>query len=107
VAPVTPIFCPPGIYLSVGAHTPKLGHLEVNGRYALHGLVGADDLEFQISGPVRRVDDAAEREAVIAAIPFPHYNTADPIYELLIERALLVTWPVPGERGHKQPWRAN
>ena len=61
IAPVSPICCGDGLYLSVGGHTPKLKHLEANGRYAMHGLVGADDLEFQISGPVRRVDADAER----------------------------------------------
>jgi hypothetical protein len=107
VAPVCPIFCGDGVYLSVGAHTPKLGDLRRTGRYALHAQVGADDLEFQISGVAREVTDAAEHERVVAAIPFPSYNPHDPVFELEIERALVVTWPEGGERGSKQAWAAG
>lgn len=106
VAPVSPIFSGDGIYLSVGAHTPKVRHLHENGRYALHALVGADDLEFQIAGVARLVTDSAEHERVVAAIPFPSYDAEDPIVELTIERALVVTWPEQGTRGQKQPWVA-
>ena len=106
VAPVAPIFCAAGLYLSVGAHTPKFAHLEHDQRYALHALVGADDLEFQIGGVVRRVEAADERDAVVAAIPFPSYDANDPIYELLIERALSVTWPQPGT-SEKKTWTAR
>ena len=104
VVPVSPIFCGEGIYLSAGSHTPKVRHLESNGRYALHALVGADDLEFQIAGTVRRLDSTAEHDAVVSAIPFPSYDANDPIYELLIERALSVTWPEPSTRGIKEAW---
>lgn len=106
VAPVSPIFCDDGIYLSVGGHTPKVRHLRADGRYALHALVGADDLEFQMSGVARLVTDATEHEKVVAAIPFPSYDAEDPIFELTIERALVVTWPEQGTRGQKQPWMA-
>ena len=104
VAPVTPIFCGEGIYVLAGSHTPKVQHLENNGLYALHALVGADDLEFQIAGTSRRVESNAEHDAVVSAIPFPSYDASDPIYELLIERALSVTWPEPGTRGNKEAW---
>ena len=104
VAPVTPIFCGEGIYVLAGAHTPKVQHLEHNGLYALHALVGADDLEFQIAGTVRRIESTAEHDAVVSAIPFPSYDASDPIYELSIERALSVTWPEPGTRGNKETW---
>jgi len=107
VAPVCPIFCAPGIYLSVGAHTPKLKHLDRNGRYALHALLGAEDLEFQISGTARRVDSRVEHDRVVAAIPFPSFDATDPIFELLIDRALAVTWPERTTRGHKQTWQAD
>ncbi len=104
VAPVCPIFCEEGIYLSAGSHTPKVRHLESNGLYALHALVGADDLEFQIAGTVRRVESSVEHDAVVSAIPFPSYDASDPIYELSIERALSVTWPEPSTRGNKETW---
>ena len=99
---MSPIFCEEGIYLSVGSHTPKVRHLESNRRYALHAIVGADDLEFQIAGTARRVDSGAEHDAVVSAIPFPSYDASDPIYELLIQRALSVTWSEPGTRGNKE-----
>ena len=107
VAPVSPIFCAPGMYLSVGAHTPKLKHLRASGRYALHAMVGADDLEFQISGPVRAIDPGEEHDAVVAAIPFPSFDASDPMFELLIERAVVVTWPERAPRGEKRVWRAE
>lgn len=105
VAPVCPIFCAAGVYLSIGAHTPKLNDLENDGRYALHALVGADDLEFQMSGSARRVTQPAEHERVVAAIPFPSFDAADPIFELRIDRALAVTWPERTTRGRKRAWR--
>lgn len=97
LAPVCPIFRDPGIYLLVGKGTPKRRHLDAAGTYAMHALVGADDEEFQFSGNVRLVTQATERDAVIEAIPFSAYDATDPIYELLIERALNVTWSTPGE----------
>jgi len=107
VAPVCPIFCEEGVYLLAGSHTPKVRHLERNGLYALHALVGGDDLEFQIAGTVRRVESGAEHDAVVSAIPFPSYDANDPIYELLIERALCVTWPERSTRGNKEAWSEN
>ncbi|MEQ8859205.1 MAG: pyridoxamine 5'-phosphate oxidase family protein [Pseudomonadales bacterium] len=106
LSPVCPIFCHSGVYLSVGAHTPKSGHLQRDGRYALHAQVGADDLEFQISGMARLVESKVERDAVVAAIPFPSFDASDPIVELLIDRALVVTWPDRTTRGVKTVWRA-
>ncbi len=107
VAPVSPIACNSGLYLSVGSHTPKVHHLLGNGYYALHAMVGADDLEFQISGSVRNVVSQSERDEVVAAIPFPSFDRNDPIFELLIERALVVTWPERTTKGLKQSWRAD
>lgn len=106
LAPVCPIFIGEGIYLSVGAHTPKFGDLQRNPAYALHAQVGADDLEFQIRGDARQVEDRAERANVIAAIPFPSYNPSDPIFELLIRRALVVTWTEGATGRQKQIWCA-
>lgn len=106
VAPVCPIFCGDGVYLSIGAHTPKVHNLRRRGAYALHAQVGADDLEFQIGGVARLVDAGAERDAVLAAIPFPSFDADDPIFELLIDQALGVTWPAPGEP-RRVLWRAD
>lgn len=105
VAPVCPIFALDGVYLLVGSATPKHRQLRRSGRYALHAPVGADDLEFQIRGRARLVQSAETRNVVLATIPFPSFNPTDPIYELLIERALSVSWPQPGIP-EKQSWRA-
>ena len=108
VAPVCPIFAATSgqadLYLLVGADTPKHRHLRGSGRYALHAPVGADDLEFQIGGCAELVELAEMRAAVLGAIPFPSFDPADPIYELLIERALGVSWAQPGVP-RKQVWR--
>lgn len=107
VAPVSPIFCDRGIYLSVGAHTPKVRDFRSNGHYAMHARVGSDDLGFQITGPVRPVESAEERDAVVSAIPFPSFEKSDPIFELLIDRAVVVTWPERTTRGRKSVWSAS
>ena len=109
VAPVCPIFAATsgqvGLYLLVGADTPKHRDLRGGGRYALHAPVGGDDLEFQIGGCAELVELAEMRAAVLGAIPFLSFDPADPIYELLIERALSVSWAQPGAP-RKQVWRA-
>jgi hypothetical protein len=106
IAPVCPIFTVDGVFLSIAAHTPKWGHLEQHGGYALHAQVGAEDEEFQISGKARRVTDARELQSVIAAIPFPSHNENDPVFELLIAHALAVTWPTANEP-NKRAWTAT
>lgn len=110
VAPVCPIFAAVGgqtdLYLLVGADTPKHRDLRRGGRYALHAPVGADDLEFQIGGRAELVGSAELRAVVLGAISFPSFDPADPIYELLIERALSVSWALPGAP-RKQVWRAG
>ena len=106
VAPVCPIFTTQGIYLLVGAATPKRRHLDLDGRYALHAQVGADDREFQIRGTCRRVEASDEIEQVLAAITFESFAADDPIFELLIDRALWVSWD-SGQGAVKRSWRAD
>lgn len=97
VAPVCPVFTEQGMYILASAATPKVAQFRRDPRYALHAQVGADDLEFQVSGRVRVVDSTAERSEVLAAVPFESFDPEDPIFELLIDRALTVTWPSPGQ----------
>ena len=92
VSPVCPVFTETAVYLLVGRETPKYRHLQQNPRYALHAQVGAEDLEFQISGESREVHDEAERQQVLNAIAFPSFDKSDPVFELRINRALVVTW---------------
>lgn len=97
VAPVCPVFTEQGMYVLAGAATPKVAQFRHDPCYALHAQVGADDLEFQVSGRVRVVDSTAERSEVLAAVPFESFDPQDPIFELLIGRALTVSWPSPGQ----------
>ena len=105
VSPVCPIFTETAVYLLVGRKTPKYRHLQQNPHYALHAQVGADDLEFQISGESREVHDETERQQVLSAIPFPSFDRTDPVFELQINRALLVTWQSGEPR--KTAWADN
>ena len=104
IAPVCPIFTGTGIYLLISAQTPKHQHLKDHGNYALHAQVGADDLEFQISGVAREIMEDELRQVVIEAIPFPDFDRNDPIFELLIKRALTVTWSAG--KPVKSTWRS-
>ena len=106
IAPVCPIFAGEGLYLLVEIGSPKMRDLLWNGRYALHAQLGEDDLEFQISGYGRIVGDPAEREPVIAAIPYEHYDLDNCVYELYVRRALAVHWDEPG-KPRRVRWRAD
>ena len=103
VAPICPIFTDEGVYLLAGKATPKVAQLEDDPNYAMHALIGSDDLEFQIRGQVRRVEHEGERELVLAAVSFPSFDRDDPIFELLITNALAVVWPQPGQ-SEKRTW---
>jgi len=98
LAPFCPIFTDTSLYLLAAANTPKTRQLAKNAAYSLHAMVGADDLEFQVAGVARRVDVKDERAVVLAAVPFPSFDPADPIFELTISRALTVTWPEVGKK---------
>ena len=64
LAPVCPIFSDSGIYLSVGAATPKRVDLERDGRYVLHAFLAPNDEEFRIAGRAANVATDAERNRV-------------------------------------------
>lgn len=95
VAPVCPVFLDTTVYVLASAGTPKVPQLRRDPRYALHAQVGADDLEFQITGRARLLDSATERAEVLDAVPFDSFDLDDPIFELLIGSAVAVTWPAP------------
>jgi hypothetical protein len=96
LAPVCPIFCAPGVYLSVGASTPKRLDLDVDGRYALHAFLAPNDEEFRISGRGRLITSADERARVHAAIRFGAFGRDDPIYLLDIEESMWGYWENAG-----------
>ena len=95
VAPVCPVFTHHALYVLASRATPKVLQLRRDPRYALHAQVGATDLEFQVNGRVRPVDSPVERSSVLGAITFDSFDPEDPIFELLIGRAIAVVWPAP------------
>jgi hypothetical protein len=82
----------------VQAHSAKARDLESNPRYALHAHQDAEHPhEFMVRGQARLVTDPALRAAA-AADWFYTVSEAYPLYELLIEHALL------GERKTASDW---
>jgi len=82
----------------VQAHSAKARDLESNQHYALHAHQGAEHPhEFMVRGQARLVTDPALRAAA-AADWFYSVSEAYPLYELLIEHALL------GERQTASDW---
>jgi len=82
----------------IQSHSAKARDLEGNPHYALHAHVDpAAPHEFMVRGQARLVTDAATRQAVAADW---YFTVADsyPLYELLIEHAVL------GERGSANDW---
>jgi hypothetical protein len=82
----------------VQGHSAKARDLESNQHYALHAHQDADHPhEFMVRGQARLVTDPALRTAA-AAEWFYTVSEAYPLYELLIEQALL------GERETASDW---
>lgn len=110
LSPVCPIFCPPGLYLSAGAATPKVGDLRATGAFVLHAFLGANDEEVQVAGRAEEVLADDERRAVHRAIRFAAFQRDDPIFRLGIERALWTYWEHvarPDTRPVRKRWRAR
>jgi hypothetical protein len=97
LAPVCPVICGAHVYLVAAAHTPKAADLRARPAFVLHALPGAADEELQVAGIARLVDEAAERAAVHAAVPFAAFSRTDPIFRLELERALWVRWERVGQ----------
>ena len=101
LAPVCPIFCGDDVYLSAGARTPKVRDLRAKKAYAIHAFLGKNDEELQFSGASSEVTDARERAAVHEAIAFAAFDKRDPIFRLVVERALWVYWERVGQPNTK------
>jgi len=99
LAPVCPIFCAPGVYLSVGRSTSKRRDLDRDGRYVLHAFLAANDEEFRIAGRGACVFDEAERERVHRAIRFGAFDRSDPVFSLDIESSMWGYWKNAGRPG--------
>jgi hypothetical protein len=88
--PVCPVVAHGGLYVFVGNHSPKIGDLRRDGRFALHSFPRADvDDEFMVSGVAVDAEDTGARPAVYAAYVATGATTSDDtLFELLIDRAL-------------------
>ena len=107
ISPVCPIFWDNELYLSVGAHTPKVRDLLANGGYALHAFLRERDEEFQVSGQAVHITEQNERRQVHQAIQFPVFNADDPIFRLELRRCLWSRWDAASERpSQRRVWRA-
>lgn len=110
VAPVCPIFAGDDLYISAGTQTPKVRDFRAGGEFCLHAFLGENDEEFQVAGSTREVLGPSERSAVHEAIPFPAFEVDDPIFRLVIERALWVYWERagrPGTKAIRKRWQAG
>lgn len=108
LAPVCPIFCEPGVFLSAGRTTPKRRDLEEDGRYVLHAFLAANDEEFRIAGRAVLIGAPDERARVHAAIRFGAFDRGDPIFRLDITSAMWGYWENvgrPGTRPIRRIWR--
>jgi pyridoxamine 5'-phosphate oxidase-like protein len=86
------------LFAFMQARSAKTRDLEADGRYALHAHQDpAEPHEFMVRGHARLVEDRALR-ADVAGDWFFTVSDAYPLYELLIEHALL------GERGSADEW---
>lgn len=89
------------LYTFVQALSAKRKDLEEDGRYALHThIVATAPSEFLVRGQARLIDDPATRSAV-AADWFFNVDASYPLYELLVEHAVL------GERATADDWPPN
>ncbi|HEU4429215.1 MAG TPA: pyridoxamine 5'-phosphate oxidase family protein [Myxococcota bacterium] len=90
VHPVCPVLANGGLYVFIGNHSPKLGDLLRDGRFALHSFPKPDgDDEFTVAGRALRVDDAAVRKVVYDTYTATGATTSnDTLFELWLERAL-------------------
>jgi hypothetical protein len=69
--------------------SPKQRDIERDGRYALHSMMGAADVEeFSVRGRVRLITDAADRAAIAAGWAFQP-GAAYTLVEFTISAALL------------------
>jgi hypothetical protein len=88
--PVCPVVCDGGLYVFIGNHSPKLGDLRRDGRYALHTFPCSDvDDEFTVAGVAEDAEGKGVRDAVYAAYTATGATTSnDTLFELLVDRAL-------------------
>jgi hypothetical protein len=102
--PVTPVIGAGGLFVFVGAQSPKRFDLLNDGRYAMHAAIGPSDEEFAITGTVRRVTDSARRAAAVQAARHPTHDE-DVLVEFDIERCLWGIWENVGQPDTRPVYR--
>jgi hypothetical protein len=106
--PVRPVVAAGRLFVFSEANSPKVGDVERDGRYALHGTATSgepwDLREFAVEGIARRVDDTATRAGANASSAFPR-DGQFLLFELAVEAAMSTVYGEDG-RPHRERWRA-
>ena len=100
VHPVCPVFAGDEMCIAVAgggrvAPSPKRFDLQHDGRFALHGMPGKRDDEFYVTGHARRMLDADELAAVVAAAG--HTVHSEDWVFALHEHAMTAYWEKRGQ----------
>jgi hypothetical protein len=106
--PVRPVVAGGRLFVFTEATSPKVGDLERDGRYALHGTATSDqpwDLrEFAVGGTAGRVEDEGMRASADAGTAFAR-DERFLLFELDVEAAISTVYGPDGQP-HRQRWRA-
>jgi hypothetical protein len=106
--PVRPVVAGGNLFVFTEATSRKVGDLERDGRYALHGTVTSDqpwDLrEFSVEGTARRVEDQGMRATANAGTAFER-DERFLLFELDVDAAISTVYGPDGQP-HRQRWRA-
>jgi hypothetical protein len=107
--PVRPVVADRRLFIFTEAASPKVGDLDRDARYALHGTATSDqpwDLrEFVVVGCARRVDDLLARALADANSGFPR-DDRFLLFELFVVAAMSTVYGADG-RPHRERWRAT
>jgi hypothetical protein len=108
IHPVRPVVAGGSLFVFTEAISPKVGDIERDGRYALHGTATSDqpwDLrEFAIEGTAKRVEDDEVRAIANAGTAFRR-DERFVLFELAIARAMSTMYGPDGQP-QRQRWRA-
>jgi hypothetical protein len=108
VHPVRPVVAAGHLYVFSEATSPKVGDLQRDGRYMLHGTATGDqpwDLrEFAVDGIGRRVDDEKARATANAGSAFPRAEQLV-LFELDVAAAMSTVYGADGLPSRRH-WRA-
>jgi hypothetical protein len=108
--PVCPVLSRDRLFVLITRESPKRHDLERDGRYALQTFpqpkAGSD--EFYLAGKAARVDEAAERTAILRDARH-QAHPSEVAFELLIDRVMHTRWEdvlTPTMRSVHRTWRA-